>query len=205
MSEQIMITLNQIEKDYLGTRAWDNIVETNGGAKADFDKPLPLSNILASNGLNDTIWCFKYLPENMKTFMKFALFCTKEANTYTDNKPMHTCISTIENYLEGTANLKELRAVSETSYKKCMDNTNYSYDSYANRAVVYTLYLVYDISHMDITSIDEDTLYNITCDIKAAIYTAYMAIYKAACSDVYKVKDQERIDYLRMLLDGEID
>ena len=106
-----MITLNKLEKCYPRVKGWYNLVEVNGGIYADFNKEFPLSSVLDFSGLDDTLGCFRVLPEHKGILEKFSLFCAKEAGTYTSDDRVHNCINGIENYLDGEISVEELSAI----------------------------------------------------------------------------------------------
>ncbi|QZI93141.1 hypothetical protein SIPHO049v1_p0016 [Vibrio phage PS14A.1] len=71
----ITITLNQIKSENHLIEGWKKVLKANGGASADIDKPFPMSSILDSNGLDDTIWCMRCLPEHAELWIEFACWC----------------------------------------------------------------------------------------------------------------------------------
>lgn len=67
----ITITLNQIKACSPPEGLLENLVKDG----TDFDKPFPVSPILESNGLDDTLWVLRCLPEHNNLWCKFACWC----------------------------------------------------------------------------------------------------------------------------------
>ncbi len=74
----ITITLNQIKQHDPCADGWSKVLKANGGIKADFDKPFPVSSILDSNDLADALWALRGLPEYDALWRKFASWCALE-------------------------------------------------------------------------------------------------------------------------------
>lgn len=72
----ITTTLNKIRAHKPCENGWKKLLEHLGKTKAD-DEPLPLLTILESNGLVDTIWCLRTLPEHNSKWRHFALDCAE--------------------------------------------------------------------------------------------------------------------------------
>lgn len=72
----ITTTLNKIRAHKPCENGWKKLLEHLGKTKAD-DEPLPLLTILESNGVEDTIWCFRTLPEHNSKWQHFAVDCAE--------------------------------------------------------------------------------------------------------------------------------
>ena len=57
----ITTTLNRIRKHHPCEEGWKKLLTHLGKTKAD-DEPLPFAIILASNGLDDALWCCRCEP-----------------------------------------------------------------------------------------------------------------------------------------------
>jgi hypothetical protein len=75
----IKITLNQIRARDPGPAGWAKVLKAQGGKNADFDKPFPLSSILDSNGLDDTLWVLRCLPEHDSLWRLYEVWCARNA------------------------------------------------------------------------------------------------------------------------------
>jgi hypothetical protein len=82
-----------------------------GKKKAD-DEPISLQKILESNGLLDTIWCFRALPKNIemqRSISGLALLFVKPIVPLMQDKRLVNTVVVLEKFYLGTANLKELK------------------------------------------------------------------------------------------------
>lgn len=74
----ITVTLQQIKDAKPCENGWKKVLKANGGVNADLDKHFPLSSILDSNGLGDTLWVIsntKSMQEHDEIFRKFSCWC----------------------------------------------------------------------------------------------------------------------------------
>ena len=83
MKNQITVTLAQI-KEYspLRPRFGREFSKRTEGIGADLNKPFPVSSILDSNGLDDTLWVLGCLPEYKVLWRKFAWWCAEQVKDY---------------------------------------------------------------------------------------------------------------------------
>ena len=64
MKNQITITLAQIKKyESPCVPGWSKVFKAIGGDDADLNKRFPVSSILDSNGLEDTLWVLRLLAK----------------------------------------------------------------------------------------------------------------------------------------------
>ena len=77
MNYPITITLNAIRKHHPCSAGWTKLLAHLGKTKAD-DEPFPLTTVLESNGLEDTTWCCKCLPEYNREWRLFAVSCARQ-------------------------------------------------------------------------------------------------------------------------------
>jgi len=162
-----------------------------------FDKPFPLSTILDSNGLNDTLWCFASLPECINIAIDFALFCTKEASTHTNDERVHTCINMTEKYLKGDVSLEELLIAGDDADTASLSNGYPTASNYAALAANNTANLV-TTSDNDVMNMVSFALDMVACaTVSAATYAATSNYGEVRAAEVHK-----QTEYLRKLLDG---
>jgi hypothetical protein len=105
---QIQVTLKQIKDNDPCTSGWVKVLKANGGLKADYNKPFPLSTALDSNDLDDTLWCLKLLPEHNKLWRKYAWWCASQVAHLTGDKRVHDCLAVVLRHSEGKATDEEL-------------------------------------------------------------------------------------------------
>jgi hypothetical protein len=68
----IKITLETIREHHPCADGWKKVKAAND------DQPFPVSSILDSNGLDDTLWVLRCLPEHNQLWRKFACWCALE-------------------------------------------------------------------------------------------------------------------------------
>ena len=112
-----MVTLDQIKKHEPSYSMWEILTSIHGKDEDALHKPFPLSSILDSNGLEDTLWCFRCLPEYRDNFVEFTLFLIKHAERYTNDKRVPHCKDVIRKYLRGEVNTEELDTAVAEAYE----------------------------------------------------------------------------------------
>ena len=187
-----MITLDEIKKHEPDDDMWEILVNTYSKNKDSFYKPFPLSFMLDSNGLKDTLWCFRLIPENYDISVKFLLFCIKNIRKNSDDKQMHYFINAIDKYLSKSITLRELREIVDIFRDVVRSNEA--------RAAACTAFYIANPSY-------NNNLYTAAQAVmlavaqKAARSSTKNSIYTHR--NVYKTEEQRQINYLRKLLDGK--
>ncbi len=77
----ITVTLQQIKNAEPCTIGWKKVLKANDGKGADMNKSFPLSSILDSNDLDDTLWLVenvRELAKHEKIWREFACFCAMQ-------------------------------------------------------------------------------------------------------------------------------
>ena len=108
MTNQIMITLQQIKDNDPCAGGWRKVLKANGGKSADFSKPFPVSSIIDSNALEDTFWALGCLPEHDLLWRRYALWCALQVKDNTEDPRVHECLETVERFCDGEATEDEL-------------------------------------------------------------------------------------------------
>ena len=115
MSE-VMITLNQIKAHDLCCDGWAKVLKANGGTKADMDKPFPVSSILESNDLDDTLWVLRCLPDLDGLWRKFAAWSASEVAHLMKDERSVSAVITSWDFAEGEADQDELAAAWDAAW-----------------------------------------------------------------------------------------
>jgi hypothetical protein len=103
----IMITLNQIRAASPCAGVWKKVLKAH--EHLGIDTPFPLSSVLDSNDLADTLWCFRVLPDHINIPKRFAIWCVRQVqHLMTDDRSVNA-IDVAERYLDGNATLDELK------------------------------------------------------------------------------------------------
>jgi hypothetical protein len=111
---QIMITLNQIREQGPCASGWEKLLASKGKTAAD-DKPFPLTDVLDSNGLDDTLWCLRCLPEHNRLWRQLAC---DYAETVRHLMPAQLSTATLDvarRHAEGLATDEELAAATDAA------------------------------------------------------------------------------------------
>ena len=112
----ITITLQQILEHNPCVSGWRKVLEAQGGLKADYNKPFAVASILDSNGLDDTLWCLKIIPDIPHLWRKYAYWCASQVSHLTNDERVQACLDVVYTYSEGNASPVELlRAANSAS------------------------------------------------------------------------------------------
>ena len=106
----ITITLQQIRDKKPCRDGWEKVLKANGGSKADFSKPFPLSSILESNGLDDTLWTLQCLQEYHWLWRKFAVWCARRVQHLMTDQRSINALDVVWRHSDGLATDEELAA-----------------------------------------------------------------------------------------------
>jgi hypothetical protein len=118
----VYITLNQIRKAQPCTDGWKKVLKAH--EHLGMDTPFPLSSVLESNDLADTLWCFGAI-DNKEIPQRFALWCARQVETEDSKK----ALDVVEQYLDGKATKDELIVTS-----RAVDYAAYAADAAADAA-----------------------------------------------------------------------
>ena len=106
---QICTTLNKIRDAEPCEEGWKKLLKHLNKKKAD-SKPLPLSVILESNGLDDTLWALRTLPEYNNLWRKFAVWCARQVQHLMTDQRSLDALDVAWRHSEGNATDNELAA-----------------------------------------------------------------------------------------------
>lgn len=89
---EVTTTLNRIREHSPCHGGWTKLLEHLGKTKAD-DEPLPFSVILASNGLDDALWCCRAEPQHASLWRNFAVDCAETVkHLMTDERSLNALV-----------------------------------------------------------------------------------------------------------------
>jgi hypothetical protein len=118
---QVMITLQQIKNADPCEGGWKKVKKANGGTKADMSKAFPLSSILDSNDLEDTLWALQCLPEYHWLWRKFAVWCARQVqHLMTDHRSIDA-LDVAWRHSDGLATDEELAAARDAAWDAAWD------------------------------------------------------------------------------------
>lgn len=93
---------------------WVKLLRHLGKTGAD-DQLLPFTTILASNGVDDAIWCMRSAPQYDREWCLFAVFCARQVEHLLTDDTSRKAIDTAQAFYEGRATAAELRGAASAS------------------------------------------------------------------------------------------
>ena len=105
----IYTTLNKIRARSPCEYGWRKLLAHLGKKKAD-DEPLALLTILDSNGLDDTLWCLKTVPEHNRLWRLYAVWCVRKVQQKMTDPRSISALDVAERHANGQATDAELAA-----------------------------------------------------------------------------------------------
>ena len=102
-------TLNKIRGHAPCTGGWEKLLKHLGKTRPD-DEPLSLLTILDSNGIDDTIWCFRAVEGHDKEKRLFAVWCARQVQHLMADQRSIDALDVAERYANGLATDDELSA-----------------------------------------------------------------------------------------------
>jgi hypothetical protein len=107
---QILITLEQIKAACPCIGGWKKILAARGGVKADHSEPFPLSEALDSNGLGDTLWALRCIPEHDALWRRYVVWCARQVRHLMADPRSLDALDVADRYSQGLATDAELAA-----------------------------------------------------------------------------------------------
>lgn len=104
---EITTTLNRIRAHFPCEGGWRKLLAHLGKTKAD-DEPLPFSVILASNGIEDALWCCRAEPQYSREWRLFAVWCARQVQHLMTDPRSIAAINVAEKHARGEATNEEL-------------------------------------------------------------------------------------------------
>jgi len=107
----IYTTLKRIRDAGPCQEGWAKLLKSLDKTKAD-DKPLPLTRIISSNGIDDALWCLRTINSYDAVWRLFAVWsCRQVQHLMTDERSL-IALDITEQYANGEASLAELKTAS---------------------------------------------------------------------------------------------
>ena len=111
----IYTTLARIRAHSPCAGGWAKLLAHLGKTKAD-DAPIGLDEILASNGLDDALWCLRSVPEESRRWRHLAVrFARTVDHLMTDHRSL-TALDVAERYADGLASDADLAAAWDAAW-----------------------------------------------------------------------------------------
>lgn len=116
----ICTTLNKIKAHGPCSGGWKKLLTHLNKTRAD-DELLPLSIILESNGLDDTLWTLRTLPEYNNLWRKYAVWCARQVQHLMTDQRSLNALDVAEKHADGLATDTELAAARDAARDAAWD------------------------------------------------------------------------------------
>ena len=111
----IYTTLKKIRAHSPCESGWKKLLSHLGKTKAD-DEPLALIVILDSNGLDDTLWCLRSVPEHNQLWRLYAVWCARQVQHLMTDQRSIDALDVAERHANGQATDDELDAARDAAW-----------------------------------------------------------------------------------------
>jgi hypothetical protein len=105
----VTTTLAKIRAHKPCSVSWAKLRKHLGKTKAD-DEPLPLVSILASNGLDDALWCLRACDDIDREARLFGVWCARQVEHLMIDPRSVAALDVAERYADGMATSIEMAA-----------------------------------------------------------------------------------------------
>ena len=102
-----MTTLEQIRSHSPCETGWKRLLKHLGKTKAD-DEPLPIIEILDSNGLDDALWCLRAVDGHDQEIRLYAVWCARQVQYLMTDQRSIEALDVAERYANGFGTGKQL-------------------------------------------------------------------------------------------------
>lgn len=106
----ITITLQKIRDRHPCTTGWEKLLQSKGGTAADYAAEFPLTDVLDSNDLADTLWCLRCLPEHDNLWRLYAVWCARQVQHLMKDQRSIDALDVAGRHARGLATDAELDA-----------------------------------------------------------------------------------------------
>jgi hypothetical protein len=117
----ITITLEKIEDHTPCKSGWKILLASKGGADADMSAEFPVTDILDSNGLEDTLWVLRCLPEHSNLWRKYAVWCARQVQHLMTDRRSIDALDVAWRHSEGLATDAELESARDAAWDATWD------------------------------------------------------------------------------------
>jgi hypothetical protein len=112
----ITITLEKIRSCDPCIEGWKKILESKGGSNSDMSLEFPLTDVLTSNGLEDTLWCLRCLPEHSNLWRKYAVWCAIQVQSLITDQRSLDALDIAWKHSDGLATDDELASAGDSAW-----------------------------------------------------------------------------------------
>ena len=104
-------TLNKIRKHHPCKDGWEKLLRHLNKTQPD-DEPLPLEEVLDSNGLDDALWCLRAVDGHDREMRLYAVWCARQVQYLMSDRRSVAALDVAERYARCQASWEELEAAS---------------------------------------------------------------------------------------------
>ena len=108
-------TLNKIREFHPCAEGWEKLLRTLGKTKAD-DEPVPIIQILDSNGLDDALWCLRAVEGHEREIRLYAVWCARQVQHLMTDQRSINALDVAERFANGEATHQELIAARAAAF-----------------------------------------------------------------------------------------
>ena len=129
----ITLSLNEIREHSPCKSGWEKLLKSK--QNTHWEEQFPLSDIINSNGLNDTLWCLRVRPEHSNLWRKYAVWCARQVEHLMTDKRSKDALDIAWRHSEGVATDEELTAARDAARHGARHGAGYgAWDAVANSA-----------------------------------------------------------------------
>ena len=111
----ITVSLNEIRAHSPCELGWKKVLASKGGTSADVDAQFPITDILESNDLDDTLWTLRCRPEYSNLWRKFAVWAARQVEGKLTDQRSRDALDVAWRHSEGLATDDELAAARDAA------------------------------------------------------------------------------------------
>lgn len=111
----ITLSLNEIREQSPCKQGWEKLLKSK--QNTHWNEKFPLSDIIDSNGLNDTLWCLRVRPEHSNLWRKYAVWCARQVEHLMTDKRSKDALDIAWRHSEGVATDEELAAARDSAWE----------------------------------------------------------------------------------------
>ena len=109
----ITLSLNEIREQSPCKQGWEKLLKSKKNTHRN--EQFPLSDIIDSNGLNDTLWCLRVRPEHSNLWRKYAVWCARQVEHLMTDERSKDALNIAWRHSEGEATDEELAAAEDAA------------------------------------------------------------------------------------------
>jgi hypothetical protein len=199
----VCTTLNRIRKHAPCASGWETLLRSLDKTKPD-DEPLPLTDILDSNGFDDAVWCLRSVRGHDKEIRLFNVEIAREVQHLMKDPRSVEALDVAERYAHGNATKEELENAYAAAYaaSAAASAAARTADAADDAAAAYAA--AYAAAHSAARAAayaacqGEDT-YDITCAVMHVTLTDVIQVLEMAYAPAYDLARKTQTEIFRRI------